>query len=70
MLEEDICKQRRPWGTPNIINCNSGRRVFGTDYYQKVLLWTMAAAPAGGDLSLPCREDGLTERIMKGVSAE
>lgn len=42
-----------------------GRRTFGTDYYQNMMLWAAPAAIAGTDLAAPCRPGGLVDRIIR-----
>ncbi|MFH1008289.1 MAG: GH116 family glycosyl-hydrolase [Candidatus Latescibacterota bacterium] len=46
-----------------------GRRTFGTDYYQNMMLWAAPAAMAGTDLSSPCRPNGLVDRMIKAGRA-
>ena len=42
-----------------------GRRTYGTDYYQNMMLWAAPAALAGTDITGPCRTEGLVNRIMQ-----
>jgi len=37
----------------------------GFDYYQNLMLWSLPAAMAGGDITGPCRPEGLVDRIMR-----
>lgn len=62
---ESLCLgQGHAWDTPNMIHGDSGKRVFGTDYYQNMMLWAMPAAINGQDLAASCGEGGLLQRIV------
>jgi uncharacterized protein (DUF608 family) len=62
---ESLCLgQGHAWDTPNMIHGDSGRRVFGTDYYQNMMLWALPAAINGQDLATSCREGGLIKRMV------
>lgn len=37
--ENLVLRQRHPWDLPNIVRGDTGVRVFGTDYYQNMMLW-------------------------------
>ena len=37
----------------------------GCDYYQNLMLWSLPAALAGGNLNEPCKSGGLVDRIVK-----
>jgi hypothetical protein len=39
--------------------------VFGTDYYQNMMLWALPAAIAGQDLSASCASGGLIDRVLE-----
>ncbi len=65
LLDNLVCKQRHSWDLPNMIHADTGQRVFGTDYYQNMILWAMPAAIAGTDLRGPCAQGGLADRILK-----
>ncbi len=62
---ESLCLgQGHAWDTPNMIHGDSGKRVFGTDYYQNMMLWALPAAINGQDLAGSCKEGGLIMRIL------
>jgi uncharacterized protein (DUF608 family) len=62
---ENLClKQGHYWDLPNIIHGDTGKRVFGTDYYQNMILWAMPAAVAGQDLQTYCEPGGLIDRVI------
>ena len=52
--ENLVLRQRHPWDLPNIVRGDKGTRVFGTDYYQNMMLWAMPAAVDGQDLKAFC----------------
>ena len=53
------------WDQPNIIKGDTGERVYGGDYYQNMMLWTVPAAAAGQDLREFCGPGGLVDRVIK-----
>jgi uncharacterized protein (DUF608 family) len=62
---ENVClKQGHNWDLPNMIHGDSGKRVFGTDYYQNMMLWALPAALAGQDLRAACASGGLIQEIV------
>lgn len=60
-----VLRQRHPWDLPNIVRGDTGTRVFGTDYYQHMMLWAVPAALAGQDLRAFCAPDGLVDQVMQ-----
>jgi uncharacterized protein (DUF608 family) len=63
---ENLClKQGHNWDLPNMIHADSGKRVFGTDYYQNMMLWALPAAIAGQDLRASCAPEELIERMIQ-----
>ncbi len=67
--ENLVCRQRHPWDLPNIVRGDTGTRVFGTDYYQNMMLWALPAAAAGEDIAAFCAPGGLVDRVMRAGSA-
>ena len=53
------------WDQPNIIRGDTGKRSFGADYYQNMMLWSLPAAIEGKSLEHPCRSGGLVDRMIK-----
>jgi hypothetical protein len=39
-----ITKFGYTWTQPNIVNGSTGKRVYGSDYYQNMMLWAIPAA--------------------------
>jgi uncharacterized protein (DUF608 family) len=62
--ENLVLRQGHPWDLPNIVRGDTGTRVFGTDYYQNMMLWAMPAALSGCDLAASCAPGGLVDRII------
>jgi uncharacterized protein (DUF608 family) len=63
-MEEMVCVQGHPWDLPNMIAGDTGRRIFGTDYYQNMMLWALPAALCGQDLRSSVGAGGLIDRIL------
>ncbi|MGD2155562.1 MAG: GH116 family glycosyl hydrolase [Anaerolineales bacterium] len=59
-----ILTQRHPWDLPNIVRGDTGERVFGTDYYQNMLLWALPAALLEEDLHTSVQPGSLVERVI------
>ena len=55
---------RHPWDMANIVRGDTGKRLFGTDYYQDMMLWALPAALHGQDLRASVGEGGLIDRIL------
>jgi uncharacterized protein (DUF608 family) len=64
--ENITCTQRLTWDQPNILrgDKDTGERVFGNDYYQNMMLWSLPAGVAGQDLAGPCEPGGLVDRML------
>jgi uncharacterized protein (DUF608 family) len=56
------------WDFPLVWEVDSGKRVYGSDYYQNMMLWSVPAVMAGQDLSGPCKPGGLVERILRAAA--
>jgi hypothetical protein len=64
-LEGMAVKQGNLWVQPNVVSGDTGARIYGSDYYQNMILWSLPAALAGQDLSQACAPGGLVDRILK-----
>jgi len=62
-----ICLQGYTWDMPNIMrgDVDTGERVFGNDYYQDMMLWSLPAAIDGKDFGAPTKPGGLVDRMLK-----
>jgi hypothetical protein len=64
-----VCLQGYTWDMPNIMrgDLDTGERVFGNDYYQDMMLWSLPAAIANRDLSDPAKPGGFVARIIQAA---
>jgi hypothetical protein len=65
--ETIVCEHGHPWDMPNIVRGDTGGRVYGTDYYQSMMLWALPAALANTDLKGLCKEGSLVDRVIKAA---
>ena len=71
MWHNIVCLQGYTWDVPNIMrgDVDTGERVFGNDYYQDLMLWSLPAAIAGQDFAAPTKSGGLVDRIITAARA-
>ena len=69
-MDNIIRVQGLGWDMPNLIRCDNGRRTYGADYYQNMVLWGLPAAIAGEDLAGPCKNGGLVNQILKAANSQ
>ncbi|HWD18975.1 MAG TPA: GH116 family glycosyl-hydrolase [Verrucomicrobiae bacterium] len=67
--ENLICRQRLEWDMPNMVDGKTGARLFGTDYYQAMMLWAVPASVLGQDLQTFCAPGGLVNQIITAAAA-
>jgi uncharacterized protein (DUF608 family) len=67
--ENLVCKRGYTWDQPNFYfgDADTGERVYGSDYYQNMLLWALPAAAKGEDLAATIHPGGLVDRIMQAA---
>jgi hypothetical protein len=53
------------WTQPNLVDGKTGERIYGSDYYQNLILWALPAAIDGKDLAESCAPGGLVDRVIK-----
>ena len=72
MWRNIVCLQGYTWGVPSIMrgDVDTGERVFGNDYYQDLMLWSLPAAIERKDVSAPTKPGGLVDRIIKAARAD
>jgi uncharacterized protein (DUF608 family) len=63
-----VLAQRHAWDTPNMVDGRTGKRHFGTDYGQNMMLWAFPAALAGQDLRACCGPGSLVRRILQAAA--
>ncbi len=56
--------QRHPFDTPNMVDGRTGERLFGTDYYQNMMLWALPGVLAGGDLGSATGPGSLVAKVI------
>jgi uncharacterized protein (DUF608 family) len=66
-MEQLVCVHGHPWDLPNSIYGDSGRRQFGTDYYQNLMFWTLPAVQAQQSLKEFSAPGSLVDRILKAA---
>lgn len=69
MWQNVVCLQGYTWDVPNIMrgDADTGERVFGNDYYQDMIIWSLPAAIQQKDVSAPCKPGGLVDRILRAA---
>lgn len=67
--EDLVCRQGHGWDMPNVVRGDTGARVYGTDYYQSMMLWALPAALAGQDLRTFCQPGNLVARVIEAARA-
>lgn len=60
---QEVLKRGWVWDWPVCIDSANAPRV-GCDYYQNLMLWLLSAALASDELSAPCREGNLVDRMI------
>ncbi len=65
--ENNALRQLHPWDMPNIVRGDTGERVYGTDYYQDMILWAIPAALEGGSLADARKPNGLINRMIEAA---
>jgi hypothetical protein len=63
-----VCERGETWDAPNMVRGTSGDRLYGSDYYQNLMLWAIPAAMAGENLGGPCQPGGLATRIIAAAA--
>jgi len=69
MWQNVVCIHGYTWDVPNIMrgDADTGERVFGTDYYQDMIMWSLPAAIQQKDIAWPMRPGGLVDRILEAA---
>jgi uncharacterized protein (DUF608 family) len=67
--ENITCTWRYTWDAPNIMrgDKDTGESVYGHDYYQDMMLWSLPAALAGQPMDGVVKPGGLVDRILKAA---
>lgn len=64
----EIIKQGLGWDMTHIVNALDGRKMFGADYNQQSVIWSLPSAMRAGDLSDPCKPGGVVFEILRAAS--
>lgn len=56
--------QRHPFDTPNMMDGRTGERLFGTDYYQNMMLWALPGVLAEGDIAAATGPGSLVAKVI------
>jgi uncharacterized protein (DUF608 family) len=62
-----IVKQRLGWDLTHIVDARDGHRVFGAEYNQQAVIWSLPAALEGKDASGPCEPGGIVFEMLKSA---
>jgi uncharacterized protein (DUF608 family) len=62
---QGIVKFGHTWTQPNIVNGATGERIYGSDYYQNLMLWALPAGIERKGLAQACTQGGLIDRVIK-----
>ena len=65
VMENLVLRQGVEWDMPNQVNPETGQLVFGTDFYQMMIVWGLPLALAGQDISEACKPLSLVNRILR-----
>jgi uncharacterized protein (DUF608 family) len=63
-----VLAQRHAWDTPNMVDGRTGKRHFGTDYGQNMMLWAFPCAIAGHDLAAIGTSGSLVRKILAAAN--
>jgi hypothetical protein len=67
-MEAITLKMGRTWDSPIVFDAKTADKMYGADYYQNMMLWSVPAALAGTDLTGPLQKDGLIPRMIKAAA--
>jgi uncharacterized protein (DUF608 family) len=63
-LEGISVKYGYTWTQPNVVSGDTGKRIYGSDYYQNLILWAVPPAIKGQDLAGFTKPGGFVERVI------
>ncbi|HWD18981.1 MAG TPA: GH116 family glycosyl-hydrolase [Verrucomicrobiae bacterium] len=64
-LDNIYKKQRYAFDWPNEIDCETGKRSYGTDYYQNMIVWAIPAALHRQTLAMAVAKGSLVDRVIE-----
>jgi uncharacterized protein (DUF608 family) len=65
--ENIVLRNGMCWDQPNIVRGDTGEKVYGGDYYQNLMLWSLPAAMEGKGLASVCGAEGLVGRMIRAA---
>ncbi|HUZ46843.1 MAG TPA: GH116 family glycosyl hydrolase [Terriglobia bacterium] len=66
-LEGISVKYGYTWTQPNVVSGDTGKRIYGADYYQNMILWSIPAAIEGQDLKQAAGPGSLVDKVLKAA---
>ena len=60
-----VIERRNSWDSALLFRGDNAAFLWGADYYQNMMLWCLPAALADQDLTGPCQQGGLVERVIR-----
>ena len=66
-LEGISVKYGYTWTQPNVVSGDTGKRIYGADYYQNMILWSIPAALQGQDLKQAAGPGSLVDKVLKAA---
>ena len=62
-----VLRQRLGWDLTHIVDARDGHKVFGAEYNQQGVIWSLLAAIEGKDASGPCEPGGVVADLLESV---
>ncbi len=53
------------WTQPNVVSGDTGKVIYGSDYYQNMMLWAVPSALDGHDISKATASGSLVDRVLR-----
>ncbi|MCL5005342.1 MAG: GH116 family glycosyl hydrolase [Acidobacteria bacterium] len=66
-LEGISVKYGYTWSQPNVVSGDTGKRIYGADYYQNMILWSIPAALEAQDLKQAVASGSLVEKVLNAA---
>lgn len=64
-LEGISIKEGYTWTQPNVVSGDTGKVIYGSDYYQNMMLWAVPAALDGHDIRKAAADGTLIDRVLR-----
>lgn len=66
-LEGISVKYGYTWTQPNVVSGDTGKRIYGSDYYQNMMLWAVPSAIDGDDIQKAAGNQKLIARVLNAA---